>query len=155
MKPLAGMEPFYTRFPDLGWRETRTMILPMPQDGIPAGEFGFIECYCNAPHCDCRRVLLQVRSKHAPQGVVATINYGWESADFYTRWMHGDAEAGREIAGASLDPLNPNSEYAPALLGLFRELLMTDKAYVARLRRHYKMFRRSLAPDRPGGGGTA
>lgn len=69
--------------------------------------------------------------------------------DFYTRWMHGDEEAGREIIEASLDPLNPQTELADALLDLFRDLLMTDPAYVARLARPYDMFKRVQPAQAP------
>lgn len=66
---------------------------------------------------------------------------GAASARFYTRWMHGDAEAGREIKSASLDPLNPQSKYAEILLDVFRDVVKNDPAYVARLARHYLMFK--------------
>lgn len=148
------MVPFYTRCPDLAWRETRVLMLPAPQNGLPADTYGFIEWYCSEPSCDCRRVLLQVSTESRPDTIFARINFGWENVEFYTRWMHGDAAAAHEIAGASLDPINPQSPLAPALLKLFRQLLMTDEAYVARLRRHYELFKRSqlLAPGKPGPG---
>ena len=58
--------------------------------------------------------------------------------------MHGDVESAREIRGASLDPLQPQSRYAEQFLDLFRELLMPDHGYVERLARHYRMFKDSL-----------
>lgn len=54
--------------------------------------------------------------------------------------------AGREVywaAGASLDPLNVQTPYSAALLGLFEELL-ADPAYVERLKRHYTMFKAAI-----------
>lgn len=151
MKPLPGMEPFYSRFPEQAWRETRVIKVPASQNGLPADSYGFIESYCNEPDCDCRRVLLQVRPESRPGDILATINFGWETVEFYTDWMHGDAEAAHDIAEASLDPVNSQSELAPELLRLFRQLLLTDEAYVARLRRHYELFKRSqTAPRQPG-----
>ena len=135
------MIPFCTRFPDLGPRETRCVCVVAPGGALPVGEYGFMEFYCEDPGCDCRRVLLQVTTPQAPQTALATINYGWEGAEFYTRWMHGDAQAGREITAACLDPLHPQSQYADPLLDVFREQMMTDPAYVARLARHYEMFK--------------
>ncbi len=142
------MTPFYTRLPELAARETRSVHVLVPGGPLPIGEYGFIEHYCEEDDCDCRRVLLQVTTPLAPHVVLATINFGWESAEFYTRWMHGDEEAGREITAASLDPLNPQSEYAEHLLHLFQERLMTDADYVARLARHYQLFKQNQGTNR-------
>src|SRR3954470_17919078 len=106
---LEGMSGFWLRFPEVAARETRTINLGSPQNGLPAGSYGFLELYCNDPACDCRRVLLQVRTEHDPNKVLATINYGWESLDFYRKWLHGDRKGAREITEASLDPINPQS----------------------------------------------
>ena len=141
MKPLPHMAPFFSRFPEQAARETRTLTLLKSSAGLPAGEYGFLEFYCNEPTCDCRRVLFQVCRADQPEKVLATINYGWESEDFYTQWLHGDLESAREIINASLDPLNPQSKLSDALLGLFRHVLLKDGAYIERLRRHYGVFK--------------
>ena len=125
---LAGMSPFWVRFPELAPQETRVLFLPTPQGGLPAGRFGLLELYCDDPACDCRRVILQVRSETEPHTILATINYGWESVAFYTKWMHGDRQAGREIAQASLDPINPQSPLAPDFLRLFQTVVLKDRA---------------------------
>ena len=72
----------------------------------------------------------------------ATISYGWESLDFYTKWggAHSDP---LEMKGPYLDPLNPQTEYSSALLNLFRFLIQSPD-YVERLKRHYQMFRDSV-----------
>ena len=158
MKPLAHMAPFFSRFPELAANETRTLKLLEPHAGLPAGEYGFLELYCNEPTCDCRRVLFQVCRADRPNQVLATINYGWESEDFYAQWLHGDREGAREMAGASLDPLNPQSKASPVLLELLRHIILQDRAYIDRLRRHYRMFKRAqggagprLPGEAPGG----
>ena len=142
---LAGMSAFWARFPEVAARETRVLTSLYPQEGLPAGSYGFLELYCDDPACDCRRVLLQVRAEDQPETVLATINYGWESVAFYTRWLHGDRKGAREIMQASLDPLNPQSRFAPSLLRLFRTVVLQDKAYIQRLQRHYAMFKQHLA----------
>jgi hypothetical protein len=135
------MTPFHTRFPELGPRETRCFHVVTADGPLPLGEYGLAEYYCEDPGCDCRRVLIRVTTPQAPNTALATINYGWESRQFYTDWMHGDTEAGREITDASLDPLHTQSAYADRLLELFRGLVRNDPAYVARLARHYEMFK--------------
>ena len=144
---LAGMLPFWIRFPELAPQETRVLFLPTPQGGLPAGRFGLLELYCDDPACDCRRVISQVRSETEPHTILATINYGWESVAFYTKWMHGDRQAGREIAQASLDPINPQSPLAPGFLRLFQTVVLKDRAYIQRLARHYALFKQTQPPS--------
>jgi hypothetical protein len=69
----------------------------------------------------------------------ATINFGWESETFYYRRLH-DAELAKASTRPTLDPLNPQSKYTPALLRLF-ETVVQDAAYVQRLQRHYALFK--------------
>jgi hypothetical protein len=114
---------------------------------LPDGQYGFLELYCDDPGCDCRRVIINVVTPTGPQ-TLATINYGWESIEFYTQWMHGDKELAREMQGATLDFLNPQSQHADALLNLFKWVL-EDQAYVERLKKHYALFKSALLPQRP------
>jgi hypothetical protein len=76
------MVPFYTQFPEIAARETRSIIV-WGQDDLPDGEYGFLEFYCNEKNCDCRRVIFSVTEAEQPNKILATINYGWESARFY------------------------------------------------------------------------
>src|SRR5437879_11814450 len=114
------MIPFYTRFPELAAQETRCVHVLKAGGALPLGEYAFVESYCEDPGCDCRRVLVQGTTPQAPKTALATINYGWQSAELYTRRMHGAAQAGREITQASLDPINQQSKYADHLLDIFR-----------------------------------
>ncbi len=141
------MSGFWLRFPELARQETRVVKLPSPQGGLPRGSFGFLELYCEEPDCDCRRVILQVRTEEEPGTLLATINYGWESVAFYQKWLGGSRKEAREIKEASLDPLNPQSQYASALLRLFQTVVLQDKAYVNRLKRHYQMFKAEVSKE--------
>lgn len=132
-----GLHEFASRFRQVAAAETRT-IRVLERGGPPLGEYGFLEFFCADPGCDCRRVTLQVTTLDG--GVWATISFGWEKAQFYRRWMHDAADAG-EMAGASLDPLNRQSGFAEGFLALFQEMVKTDRKYVERLKRHYKMFK--------------
>lgn len=136
------MIPFMQRFPEVGARETRSVTVPPRQD-LPEGEYGFVELYCDEPGCDCRRVMIDVlRPETGWSKVWATISYGWESPDFYRKWDGSDGDP-TEIKGPYLDPLNPQTQYSPSLLNLFRFLIQSSD-YVERLRRHYLMFRQSI-----------
>ena len=139
------MTPFYTRFPEIAAAETRVAFVPASGGPLPRGEYGFIELYCDEPDCDCRRVLVQVAMPQAPDQPLAFINYGWESLEFYTEKCHGDVRAARETIEASLDPLNRQSKHARQLLNIFRATVKSDPAYVARLARHYQMFKSTQA----------
>lgn len=138
------MTPFIDRFPDVAGLEMLVLHVQQPGLPVPPGEYGFFEWYCEDDGCDCRRVLLQVISPKQPGKVLATINYGWESEAFYTAWMHGDAEARREITSASLDPLNPQSRLADRLLDGFRDFLRASPEFKVQLRRHYDLFKGGL-----------
>ena len=140
------MAPFDQRFPDCAGAERLVLRIQEKGQGLPPGEYGFFEWFCTDATCDCRRALLQVSSPQRPGEILATINYGWESVEFYTKWMHGDAQAGREITSASLDPINPNSKLATALINGFRDHIRSDPSYPQQLRRHYEMFKCTQMP---------
>ena len=140
-----AMVPFYSRFGDLAFRETRSATVH-GDPAIPDGEYGFVEFYCDDINCDCRRVLINVISATTGNKVWATINYGWENVAYYEKWTRSK-ELAREVVGAALDPLNTQTEYASALLELFRYAL-EDKVYVERLRRHYEIFKADLLQSR-------
>lgn len=143
------MSRFDSRFSECAASERLVLRIQERELPLPPGEYAFFEWYCEDANCDCRRALLQVISPQRPGEILATINFGWESEAFYTRWMRGDAEAGREITNAGLDPLNPNSELAGALLEGFRDYVRRDPFYPQQLRRHYEMFKSAQTPASP------
>ncbi|MBL8227316.1 MAG: hypothetical protein JNL98_02515 [Bryobacterales bacterium] len=119
------------------------MIKVLSDGPIPAGEYGFFELYCDEAGCDCRRVIICVlRPETGWNKVWATIGYGWEKPEYYRRWAGPEADP-FEMKGPSLDELNEQSQYAPALLEFFRSMTESQD-YVARLKRHYEMFRDSV-----------
>jgi hypothetical protein len=137
------MSPFMSRFPDLAVNEMRVTTI-LQDDKIPKGEYAFVEWYCDEDDCDCRRVLIQVMERSTKGKIWATINYGWEKPAFYAKRMGVESMA-KEMAGAMLDPINPQTKYAPVLLELF-EMILQDPAYVDRLKRHYAMFKGAQPP---------
>jgi len=141
-------EPFIERFGDLALKETRSVTLGAGNKfGLPADDYGLMELYCNDENCDCRRVMFDVLSRKRNKSV-AVIAYGWESASFYQKWYGGvDSPHARmvvnEMTGLNLNSASQQSELAPAILEMVRWLL-TDSTYVARLKRHYQMFKEKV-----------
>jgi len=143
-------EPFVERFGELAWKETRSVTLGVGnQFGLPADGYGLMELYCNDENCDCRRVMFDVLSRKSSQSV-AVVAYGWENATFYQKWYGGvDSPSARtavnEMTGLNLNSASQQSELAPAILELVRWVL-TDPAYVDRLKRHYQVFKEEVDP---------
>jgi hypothetical protein len=124
------MEPFHLHFPELARKEIRTAhILGENPAGLPVGEYGMMEAYCTDPNCDCRRVMLNVF--HNTMGLVAVIGFGFDADD--------------SMGAPMLDPLNPQSVYAEGVLDLVCNVVLQDRAYVARLERHYRMVKEKVA----------
>ena len=132
--------PFWQRFPKVAEAETRVIKLPQATMDLPADEYALVEFYCNKPKCDCRKVILQVWSKQKPGVSLATLNFGWESGDFYVRWLHGD-ESARILSRLSFEPISPQSPLCRPLMALVEWVLLEDPAYVDRLKRHYQMMK--------------
>ncbi len=139
-------EPFYERFRNLAFLETRSITVQNNPE-LPDDDYGFLEAYCNDENCDCRRVMFNVVS-HKRNSLVAVIAYGWESKAFYTKWFHyDDPEIIRELQGPILNPGSEQSEFALALLRLVQNTLLKDPAFIERLKRHYRMFKEGIDPE--------
>lgn len=103
------MTPFVERSPEVGASETKSAMV-MPGQDLPAGNYGFLELYCNEPGCDCRRAIIQVlRPETGWSEVWATISYGWESQEFYRSKVGDDSDE----RGPYLDPLNSQASTQP------------------------------------------
>jgi hypothetical protein len=134
-----GMVNFGALFPEVEVREIRS-VTPVADSVLPQRSFAFVELYCREPACDCRRVMINVmdvdRNRH-----VATINHGFEPPE--PRF----ADEGQTF----LDPLNPQTRWSAAFLGLFVEMLEYDPEYGQRLERHYAMWKHVVNdPAHPG-----
>lgn len=137
-------EPFYERFGEFAFKETRSVTI-LNHSKLPPDDYGLIEAYCNDEACDCRRVFFNVASQKR-KTIIAVIAYGWESKKFYADWFRrNDPEIIREMQGPILNPASSQSELAPALLELVREVLQ-DPAYLARIKRYYWMFKEKVDP---------
>ncbi len=141
-------EPFMERFGKLAWKETRSAtVLANNRYGLPADEYGLIEAYCDDENCDCRRVFFNIASEKRKE-IIAVVTYGWESESFYRKWFGSSDSASaklavKEMTGLGLNSASHQSEFAPAALELVRDILK-DKNYVARIKRHYEMFKETV-----------
>lgn len=124
-------------YPELALAETRT-VATKGYPGLPDDEYALLEAYCLDPKCDCRRVMLNVTSRRETEmgkmRYLASIGYAFDR----------DAE----FPGPELDPLNPQSQHAGALLELVEQIL-ADPAYVARLERHYRLAKEAASSPDP------
>lgn len=134
------MVPLFEKFPEIAEVETRSIIIA-GNSKIPKGIYGLFESYCDESNCDCRRVFINVISKDTPGDVLATISFGWETPEFYKKWMgRADPAMIEMMTRPFLDTGCRQSEYANDFLDLF-QVLIKDKSYVERLSRHYVLFK--------------
>jgi hypothetical protein len=137
---------FHYHFQEVAEKETRMMTILREDDGIPKGSYGLLEMYCDDENCDCRRVFFDVFDwEHGKS--LAYIAYGWESAEFYRKWIRrDDPETIRKLKGPALNFGSPQSQFAPAFLKFIRDVVLNDLLYIARLKRHYQMFKEKVDP---------
>jgi hypothetical protein len=106
------------------------------------GAYGLLEFYCPDPDCDCRRVMLNIAEEKDPDRFLASISYGFDPDN--------EMERIADMQGPFLDPMNPQSKYAEALLDLVERTVLNDPRYVARLERHYALVKRAASdPKHP------
>ncbi len=132
------MRSFDHLFPEVALDETRFIVLaasPSAESNLPADTYQLREFFCVEAGCDCRRVVLHVNGLAAGR-TLATISFGF------------DRKA--KDAGPYLDPLNPQSQHADELLALVTDVPLSDKSYVARLERHYRMVKEVATEVQPG-----
>jgi len=139
----------HDHFPDVAERETRTItVLDGSNVGLPPGQYSFLEMFCDERGCDCRRVFFYVVSSRR-NDVEAVITWGWESPEFYAKWMgNDDLQTIAELRGLALNLGSPETHLAPAILEVVRNVLLRDAAYVDRVKRHYAMFRQKIDGSR-------
>jgi hypothetical protein len=125
------LRPFVEKFPRIGEQETRVITVFGKGDltSMPPDQYALVELYCEEKGCDCRRAMISVFARKAKR-IVATINMGFDAED--------------EDSGPFLDPLNPQSRYSQELIRSFVDIINSDPHYLARLQRHYVMFKEKV-----------
>jgi hypothetical protein len=139
------MQMYIERFGEEGARETR-MAKVVRGWMVPEGEYWFVESYCTDEECDCRRVVISVVTKRRGWETWATINYGWESKQYYEEWV-GGADKEWDYQGPELDPMNEQSIYAEELLKIFKKEVEGNREYAERLKRHYQKFKERVREE--------
>jgi hypothetical protein len=133
---------FHSLLPKIAEKETRFVSIPTGSN-VPHGDYAFLDVHCADKTCDCRRVfinVMQMTPKDANH--IATISYGWESFAFYRKWSGGMTnDMLTEFKGPCLDSYQKQSPLAPYFLDFFKNMVVTDAAYVNRLKKHYKLFK--------------
>ena len=109
---------------------------------LPDGEYSFIDMYCADPICDCRKTMIQVMHNG---NLVSIINYGWESATFYEKWMGGSEKDNLipKMHGASIDITSPDLVSRDGILALFNALL--NDIWIAKFKRHYDEVKTAMS----------
>jgi hypothetical protein len=136
---------YHDYFPEIAERETRTIsVFDNSSWDLPPAHYSLLEMYCDEPDCDCRRVFFYVVSSLTRQAV-AVIAYGWESRKFYSKWFgDDDPKIIEELKGPALNLASPQSEIAPLILEMVQEVVLQDRAYIQRVKNHYRMFRNRI-----------
>ena len=108
---------------------------------LPDGDYRFIDMYCIDPSCDCRKAMIQVYRNDV---LVSTINYGWESPDFYQKWMGcpKDHDITTAMSGATIDVSSPDGVSPRGMLAFFNALL--NDRWIAKFKEHYAAVKRAL-----------
>lgn len=112
---------------------------------LPSGHYTFLDTYCTDNTCDCRKTIIQIFHEDR---LVSIVNYGWESPQFYHRWL-GSAEErdlAEEMSGLSIDLTSPNRVSPEGILILMNHLL--DKKWITLLKEHYRRIRATPKPDK-------
>jgi hypothetical protein len=105
------MSPFFSKFPDIAAVETRSVII-YNNKKIPDGIYGLYESFCDEEDCNCRRVFINVIPRDS-QYEMATITYGWETPEFYKKWMtFGDNKLIEMMTRPHLEVGQRQSKYA-------------------------------------------
>jgi hypothetical protein len=136
------MSPFFSKFPDIAAVETPIIIYNNKK--IPDGIYGLYESFCDEEDCDCRRVFINVISKDSMNDIQATITYGWETPEFYGKWMtFCDNKLIEMMTRPHLEIGHRQSKYSNDFLELFLNIIK-DKEYVERIKRHYFLFKEAV-----------
>ena len=140
-----SMSPFTSRFRELGMKETRVVIFP-DEDRSDEGKI----CLRGATIVMTKPATAVASFSRSSMSLIRaaswrpSITVGRAPVTMPGGWVREDAS--RDMAGASLDPMLPQSVHSQFFLELFNDVVLRDPAYVERLKRHYAMFKAASPP---------
>ncbi len=132
--------PFYDIFPKIAKEETHCFHLLQNDENPeapPIGSYSLVELYCPDQNCDCRKVNIVIVSNEDKKEYVI-IQFGWEDQAFYNEHFGFDDHG---LPGPSYAPMQFLGQYADFFFEKFEKLCITDKAYVASLKKHYNLIK--------------
>lgn len=141
-----SFQSLHNILPLLAEAETKSITLLSNENEfeLPAGNYLFVEMFCNEKNCDCRRVIFSVFNDNH-KIALANIGYGWESETFYKKWNRSnDKTIARKMMKFLLNQISPQSEYAKMILIMFNKVLFPSTPYLARVKAHYLLFRKEI-----------
>ncbi len=135
---------YYDVFPEKWATDVRTSVFESGDEDDPlvGGMFLFNEYYCTDLNCDCQQVLvkvLRVWSEETPPENIAVFSYSWNLDNDLTRMI-----GGLDLPNPLLDPFHSQASYAAELMEFWNDMFERDRAYAARIRRHYREIRATV-----------
>jgi hypothetical protein len=129
---------FAEAIPEIGTSETRVLHV-FKNSEVPIGSYAFFECYCTDPECDCQLLRFVVVGKDGQEH--ACISYGWNDKAFYDEAF---SACDHNFPGPDFAILTPQGPYANYFLDFCKKILIQDKAFVERLKRHNALFKQEM-----------
>lgn len=136
---IGAFIPFYERFPEIARRETKIITISSDNSKVPAGKYWLAESFCTDDKCDCRKVMINVIPVNKPK-VLATVGFGWESIKYYEKWMYGDIEIAKQMAGTYLELGGFQSENSEEFLKIIN--ISLDKDFIDLIKKHYGIWKK-------------
>ena len=120
----------------------RSITITDDMHGIPLGQYGLIQMYCDDVRCDCRRVVFHIEKDGKRHAIVG---YGWEKYSFYRKWFGPGARKANieNFMGPALHDGISDYSYSILFVALIKAAL-SDKLYCNRISQNYKLFRHAI-----------
>jgi len=135
---------FFEEFPELIETEFRNIFVFDNNNYkyIPPGNYAFLELFCPELNCDCRKVIINVISADPPK-TWTTLNYGWESEEYYKTWWGKSLKYYQPMSGVTFDPPTKDPLQNEFLM-VFADIIKHDQIYAKRIKTHYAMFKEKI-----------